>query len=138
MAQVHKHDKRLYASVLHALNRPSLYDETLRLLHRRGFNVPQEVIERDWSMPYQADERVETIWAEVYRDTTTHWDLYELAEKLVDVEDNFQQWRFRHMTTVKRVIGFRKGTGGTSGVSYLSKALSLKFFPELWSVRTSL
>ena len=138
MAEVHKHDPKTYQIVSNALHPPSLYDETLRLLHRRGFSVPQNVIERDWSEPYQANDEVEAVWAEVYKDTETHWDLYELAEKLVDVEDNFQQWRFRHMTTVKRVIGFRKGTGGTSGVSYLSKALSLKFFPELWSVRTSL
>ena len=138
MAQVHKHDPIVYEKVTNALNAPSLYDETLKLLHRRGFDVPKDKIDRDWSTPYTPDHRVEEVWANVYRDTKTHWDLYELAEKLVDVEDNFQQWRFRHMTTVKRVIGFRKGTGGTSGVSYLSKALSLKFFPELWSVRTTI
>jgi tryptophan 2,3-dioxygenase len=138
MAQVHKHDPVVYKRVNDALNQPSLYDETLKLLHRRGFDVPQAKIDRDWSLPYSADAQVEAVWATIYRDTKTHWDLYELAEKLVDVEDNFQQWRFRHMTTVKRVIGFRKGTGGTSGVSYLSKALSLQFFPELWSVRTTI
>ena len=138
MAEVHKHDKLTYALVTKALNQPSLYDESLRLLSRRGFQVPESKIDRDWSQPYTADADVEAVWAQVYQDTNTHWDLYALAEKLVDVEDNFQQWRFRHMTTVKRVIGFRKGTGGTSGVSYLSKALNLKFFPELWSVRTSL
>ena len=138
MSEVHKHDPKTYKLVVDALNTPSLYDETLRLLSRRGFNVPHEKVERDWSKPYASDPGVEAVWAEVYKDTKTHWDLYELAEKLVDVEDNFQQWRFRHMTTVKRVIGFRRGTGGTSGVSYLSKALNLQFFPELWSVRTSL
>ena len=138
MSEVHKHDPAVYSRVVKALNAPSLYDETLRLLHRRGFKVPSEKVERDWSTPYTSDKGVEAVWAKVYQDTKTHWDLYELAEKLVDVEDNFQQWRFRHMTTVKRVIGFRKGTGGTSGVSYLSKALSLQFFPELWSVRTRL
>ena len=138
MAEVHRHDEETYTRVKAALNRPSLYDETLRLLHRRGFDLPTSKVNRDWSEPYTSDPQVEAVWAQVYQDTKTHWDLYELAEKLVDVEDNFQQWRFRHMTTVKRVIGFRKGTGGTSGVSYLAKALNLKFFPELWSVRTTL
>lgn len=138
MAEVHRHDDKVYARVQEALNRPSLYDETLLLLHRRGFDLPESKLNRDWAEPYTSDPQVEAAWATVYHDTKTHWDLYELAEKLVDVEDNFQQWRFRHMTTVKRVIGFRKGTGGTSGVSYLAKALNLKFFPELWSVRTTL
>ncbi len=138
MAEVHRHDKEVYARVKSALTQPSLYDETLLLLNRRGFDVPEAKLKRDWSEPYTSHPQVEAAWAAVYKDTKTHWDLYELAEKLVDVEDNFQQWRFRHVTTVTRVIGFRKGTGGTSGVSYLAKALNLKFFPELWSVRTTL
>ena len=138
MAEVHRHDKAVYTRVKDALTQPSLYDETLLLLHRRGFDVPEAKLNRDWSEPYTSDPQVEAVWGAVYKDTTTHWDLYELAEKLVDVEDNFQQWRFRHMTTVKRVIGFKRGTGGTSGVGYLSKALQLKFFPELWTLRTEI
>ncbi len=118
--------------------RPSIYDECLRLLSRRGFRIPEEKTERDWAEPYAPDERVEAAWLEVYNDVTTHWDLYELAEKLVDLEHKFRQWRFNHMTTVERIIGGKRGTGGTSGVSYLDKALQLRFFPELWTVRTSI
>ena len=138
MVAVHKHNPAVYAEVVQALEAPSLYDETLRLLKRRGLEVPASKLERDWSKPYEASEAVEDAWTVVYGDTTTYWDLYELAEKLVDVEDNFQQWRFRHMKTVSRIIGMKRGTGGTSGVSYLKKALSLRFFPELWSVRSRL
>ncbi len=138
MIKVHEHDEEVYAKVKGALEAPSLYDECLMLLARRGFDIPTERIDRDWSEPYQAHAGVEAAWLKVYCDTERYWDLYALAEKLVDVEDNFQQWRFRHMTTVKRIIGFKKGTGGTSGVGYLTKALQLQFFPELWTVRTSI
>jgi len=138
MIQVHRHVPALFAEVEQCLRTPSLYDEALRLLARRGFDIPQAYLERDWSQPYEASEAVRDAWLKAYQDTSTYWDIYALAEKLVDVEDNFQQWRFRHMTTVKRVIGFKRGTGGTSGVGYLSKALQLKFFPELWTLRTEI
>ncbi|MEE2788322.1 MAG: tryptophan 2,3-dioxygenase [Myxococcota bacterium] len=138
MIEVHRHDEETYAQVKQSLESPSIYDECLRLLSRRGFDIPEEIIERDWSQAYEAHPAVEAAWLKIYRDTNQYWDLYALAEKLVDVEDNFQQWRFRHMTTVKRIIGFKRGTGGTAGVGYLAKALSLRFFPELWSVRTAI
>ena len=138
LAEVHRHDPEVYAQVKTALQSPSFYDETLRLLARRGFDVPGDKLERDWATPYRADPGVEAAWRRVYRDSEQFWDLYELAEKLVDVEDNFHHWRFRHMKTVERIIGHRRGTGGTSGVGYLVQALDLRFFPELWSVRTSI
>lgn len=138
MIPVHKHDPDVYARVKAALEAPSLYDEALRLLDRRDFDIPADKLERDWSQPYEPDPAVEAAWSRVYSDTTKYWDLYELAEKLVDVEDNFQQWRFRHMKTVSRIIGQKRGTGGTSGVRYLQKALELSFFPELWDVRTKI
>lgn len=121
-----------------ALNRPSLYEEVIRLLARRGFAIADEVLDRDWSERYSADGSVREAWLKIYGDTAAHWDLYELAEELVDLEDWFQQWRFRHVTTVERVIGFKRGTGGTTGVAYLKKALETRFFPELWEVRTEL
>ena len=136
LTRVFAHDPEVFVQVEAALHAPSLYDEAIRLLARRGFDVPAEKVDRDWSQPYVRDPGVEAAWLRVYRDTATYWDLYALAEKLVDVEDVFQQWRFRHMKTVERIIGFKRGTGGTSGVSYLVKALELSFFPELWSVRT--
>jgi len=136
MIEVHRHDEPLYQRMTEALHTPSLYDESLRLLSRRGLDIPAAKLERDWSKSYEADERVEKAWLEVYRDTNKYWDLYELAEKLVDLEDSFQQWRFRHVTTVERIIGFKRGTGGTAGVPYLRRALDLRFFPEVWSVRT--
>ena len=138
LIEVHKADHEHYISLQQALNQPSLYDETLRLLALRGFAVPCEVVERCWSTPYRANAAVEAAWLEVYQDVETHWDLYDLAEKLVDLEDRFQQWRFRHLKTVERIIGRKSGTGGSSGVPYLAKALDLKLFPELWSVRTAL
>ena len=138
LIRVFAHDPAIFARVEASLNAPSLYDEALRLLARRGFDVPADKVDRDWSQPYVRDPAVEAAWLRVYRDTATYWDLYALAEKLVDVEDVFQQWRFRHMKTVERIIGFKRGTGGTSGVSYLVKALDLRFFPELWTVRTSI
>jgi len=114
---------------------PSIYDEALALLARRGFAIPREKLERDFAEPYVADADVREAWRQVYRDAETHWDLYELAEKLVDLEYRFHLWRFSHMKTVERIIGAKAGTGGTSGVSYLKKALELRFYPELWDVR---
>jgi tryptophan 2,3-dioxygenase len=110
----------------------------LRLLSRRGFEIPESYLDRDWSKPYQANKQVAAAWLVVYHSTEDHWDLYELAEKLVDLDQKFQLWRFSHMKTVERIIGYKRGTGGTGGVSYLAKALELKFFPELWSIRTAM
>jgi tryptophan 2,3-dioxygenase len=120
------------------LKAPSLYDEAIRLLARRGFAIDAAMVERDWSKPYEPNASVEAAWTSVYRDTARHWDLYELAEELVDLEDFFRQWRFRHVTTVERVIGFKRGTGGTAGVAYLRKLLDIRLFPELWDLRTAL
>ena len=138
LIEVHRRDPAIYQQLKETLEKPSVYDETLRMLARRGFEIPSTHVERDWSDPYEPHPEVEAAWLKVYRDVNTHWDLYELAEKFVDLEQKFQQWRFAHMKTVERIIGGKRGTGGTSGVSYLQKALNLKFFPELWSVRTSI
>ena len=120
------------------LNRPSLYDEALRLLARRGLPVPDSVLKRDVATPYLANPEVEACWASVYGDTERYWDLYELAEKLTDVEHHLQLWRFGHLKIVERIIGFRKGTGGSAGVAYLAKVLEKNLFPELSSVRSVL
>ena len=117
---------------------PSLYDEVIRLLARRGFAIDPGSLERDWSLPYRTAASVREAWLAVYRDTARHWDLYELAEELVDLEDSFQQWRFRHAKTVERIIGMKRGTGGTSGVAYLRQVIDVTYFPELWEVRTLL
>ncbi len=136
LIEVHRGDPAIYQQLKETLEKPSVYDETLRMLARRGLEIPSTHVERDWADPYEAHPEVEAAWLKVYRDVDTHWDLYELAEKFVDLEHKFQQWRFAHMKTVERIIGGKRGTGGTSGVSYLQKVLNLKFFPELWSVRT--
>ena len=115
-----------------------LYEEAIRLLHRRGFAIAPEVVTRDFSTPHREDPSVAAAWLAIYRDTKRYWDLYELAEELVDLEDSFQQWRFRHVTTVERIIGFKPGTGGTAGVSYLRKMLDVVLFPEIWKLRTDL
>jgi len=133
----HAHRPDLHEPLLRLLHEPSLYDEALRALARRGVPLPADVVERDWAEPRAASPRVEA-WLEVYRAPGQHWDLYELAEDLVDLEDAFRQWRFRHLTTVARVIGGKRGTGGTHGVGYLRGQLDLVLFPELWSVRTAL
>ncbi len=138
MVLPHRHAPEHHARLTAALNEPSLYDEALRLLARRGFAVPKEVLERDFSLPYESHAAVRDIWLSIYRTAQEHFDLYELAEELVDVEDWFQQWRFRHMKTVERIIGFKRGTGGSSGVAFLKTALERSFFPELWELRTSL
>jgi len=134
----HAHRPDIHGELLAGLESPSLYDEAIRLLHRRGFILDKSAVERDWSLPYRPNASVATAWTEVYRDTERHWDLYELAEKLVDLEDYFRQWRFRHVTTVERIIGLKPGTGGTSGVAYLRHLLELRLFPELWDLRTVL
>ena len=134
----HEHRPDLHAPLLAALQSPSVYDLTLRLLSARGLPMPAEVLERDFSQKYELNEAVLAVWLTVYRDTETYWDLYELAEKLLDVEDNFRRWRFNHLTTVERTIGFKRGSGGTSGAGYLRGALETVLFPELWEVRTRL
>jgi tryptophan 2,3-dioxygenase len=136
--RVHRQWPERERRLLDALHEPSLYDLVLQLLARSGLPVPAEAVQRDWSQPYVPSTAVEDAWLAVYRDTTRWWALYDLAEKLVDLEHQFQQWRFMHMKTVERIIGFKPGTGGTSGVSYLVKALDLRFFPELWTLRTRL
>jgi tryptophan 2,3-dioxygenase len=138
MIQVHRRDAASYEALQRALLTPSIYDESLRLLSRRGFEIPQEYLDRDWSQPYQPSKQVAAAWLSVYHSVDATWDLYELAEKLVDLDHHFQLWRFSHMKTVERIIGYKRGTGGTSGVSYLTKALELRFFPELWSIRTAM
>lgn len=138
LIEVHRRTPEIYAALAEALHAPSLYDECLRLLARRGFRIPEQCLERDWSLPYAAHPEVAAAWLDVYRHTERHWDLYELAEKLVDLDQRFQLWRFAHLKTVERIIGYKRGTGGTSGVAYLAKALDLRYFPELWSVRTSM
>ena len=138
MLKPHAHRPDLLAQVDQAYRAPSLYDEVLRLLARRGVSVPNSSLERDWTQPYTADEGVKAAWLEVYRDHARHWDLYQMGEELVDLEDAFRLWRFRHVTTVERVIGFKRGTGGTGGVSYLRKMLDVVLFPELWMLRTEL
>jgi len=138
MLKPHAHAPRRAAEVEAAYRAPSLYDEALRLLARRGLPIPAHCIERDWTGPHAADPAVEQAWLAVYRDPAAHWDLYQLAEELTDLEDAFRLWRFRHVTTVERVIGFKRGTGGTGGVSYLRKMLDVVLFPEIWSLRTSL
>jgi tryptophan 2,3-dioxygenase len=138
MIEVHKRESDVYAALERALHSPSIYDESLRLLSRRGFEIPESYLDRDWAQPYEANKQVAAAWLAVYHSTDTHWDLYELAEKLVDLDQKFQLWRFSHMKTVERIIGYKRGTGGTGGVSYLAKALEMKFFPELWSIRTAM
>lgn len=136
--QVHRRDPQAYDELQRALHTPSIYDESLRLLSRRGFEIPEEYLDRDWSQPYQPSKQVAAAWLAVYHSVDDNWDLYDLAEKLVDLDHKFQLWRFSHMKTVERIIGYKRGTGGTGGVSYLNKALELRFFPELWMIRTSM
>jgi tryptophan 2,3-dioxygenase len=134
----HRHTPQIFGELEAALKAPSIYDEALRLLARRGFAVPAAVLERDLAQPHSFDATVRDIWLDIYRHSQRYFELYELAEKLVDVEDRFQQWRFRHMKTVERIIGFKRGTGGSSGVAFLKTALDRAFYPELWDVRTAL
>ena len=138
MLKPHQHRADLLAMVQAAFDAPSLYDEALRLLARRGIAIPASHTERDWTQPYEASEQVVEAWLVAYRAPKQHWDLYQLGEELTDLEDAFRLWRFRHVTTVERVIGFKRGTGGTGGVSYLRKMLDVVLFPEIWTLRTSL
>jgi tryptophan 2,3-dioxygenase len=138
MLKPHAHRPDLLERVQAAYETPSLYDEALRLLARRGIAVPASHTQRDWTQPYEANPGVEQAWLQVYRNPKQYWDLYQLGEELTDLEDAFRLWRFRHVTTVERVIGFKRGTGGTGGVSYLRKMLDVVLFPEIWTLRTAL
>lgn len=138
MLKPHAHRPEILAKVEAAWRAPSLYDESLRLLARRGLAVPTSHTERDWTRAYESNDAVEQAWLVVYRDPDAHWDLYQLGEELTDLEDAFRLWRFRHVTTVERIIGFKRGTGGTSGVGYLRKMLDVVLFPEIWKLRTDL
>jgi len=138
MLKPHAHRPDIRARVEAVWRAPSLYDEALRLLARRGIAIPAANLERDWTKAHEASDAVEAAWLVVYRDPTAWWDLYQLGEELTDLEDTFRLWRFRHVTTVERVIGFKRGTGGTSGVGYLRKMLDVVLFPEIWKLRTDL
>jgi tryptophan 2,3-dioxygenase len=138
MVAVFDHDPDGAARLAATLAAPSLYDEFLRFLARAGHSVPGNIVERDWSVPYVASPEVVEVLRLVYADPGQHWQAYETAEELVDLEESFQLWRFRHMKTVERIIGFKRGTGGSSGVAFLRKALDLTFFPELLAVRTEI
>jgi len=133
---IHNDDEERRALLEEVLHAPSLYDELLALLARRGFDIPSHKLKRDFSQSYEPSDAVEDAWLQIYTNPGDHWDLYTLAEKVTAVEYYFQEWRFKHMKTVSRVIGHKVGTGGSSGVNYLVKALDLPFFPELWSMRT--
>ncbi|NML59710.1 tryptophan 2,3-dioxygenase [Massilia sp. RP-1-19] len=135
---VHTKATQAYEVLERELHAPSVYDESVMLLARSGFAIAPERLSRDWTQPTEADESVKAAWLGVYQDPDKYWALYELAEKLVDLETAFRFWRFRHVTTVERIIGFKSGTGGTAGVSYLRKMLDVVLFPELFAVRTSL
>lgn len=132
----HQEDKVAHDRLQKALQEPSLYDEMLLLLARHGFSIPESHIDRDWSQPYAPSEVIEDAWIAIYSDVESHWPLYMLAERMTALEYYFQEWRFKHMKTVARVIGQKIGTAGSSGVNYLVKALDISFFPELWSMRT--
>ena len=138
MLRPHEHHLERLAQVQKALETPSLYEGAIQLLARKGLAISAERLKQDPSKGTEYDPSVEAAWLQVYRDPTCYWDLYELGEKLVDLEDSFRQWRFRHVTTVERIIGFKRGTGGTDGVSYLRKMLDVVLFPELWRLRTDL
>jgi tryptophan 2,3-dioxygenase len=138
LANVHRKHPARFERLQAVLNAPSFYDLCLQHLGRVGFDIPAEYLDRDWSQPYVPSPQVEAAWKQVYESSGEHWEQYELAEKLVDLEHEFHMWRFSHMKTVERIIGYRQGTGGTSGVAFLEKALKLRFFPELWTVRTEL
>lgn len=138
MLNPHSHRPEVMAQLEDILSAPSLYDEALLLLHRKGFDIGDEAQKTDWRTSRTQNPKVIEAWKEVYQNEDKHWALYELAEKLVDFEDYFRRWRFNHVTTVERVIGLKRGTGGTGGVSYLRRMLDVVLFPELWNVRTVL
>lgn len=136
--KIYEKDPALLEELTAAFEAPGLYDAAIKKLARSGFAIDKEVLERDITTVYEPHDSVREAWKTIYRDVDTHWELYQLAEKLVDIEDWLQQWRFRHMKTVERIIGFRQGTGGSSGVHYLKKVLDQYFFPELWDIRTEI
>ncbi|WP_020393619.1 tryptophan 2,3-dioxygenase [Thiolinea disciformis] len=138
MLRPHAHQPDILQALEAELANPSLYDIALRLVHEGGITIPDDILQRDLSLPHQADARVRAAWAVIYRDPNRYWNLYQMAEKLVDFEDYFRRWRFNHVTTVERVIGFKRGTGGTGGVSYLKRMLDVELFPDIWHVRTEL
>ena len=138
MLKPHAHRPEIVERLEAILARPSLYDEALLLIHRNGFDIGADAMRSDWRETRRPSETVVVAWREVYRQPERHWALYELAEKLVDFEDYFRRWRFNHVTTVERIIGLKRGTGGTQGVSYLRRMLEVELFPELWKVRTEL
>ena len=138
MVRVFDHDDMAHALLEELLHQSSLYDEFLRYLARRGYAVPAELLDRDSTLPHTLNEKLVHIFAEVYASPAEHWGVYETCEELVDVEDNFQLWRFRHLKVVERTIGLKKGTGGSSGVDFLRRALDLTFFPELYAVRSEI
>ncbi|MFZ3591078.1 tryptophan 2,3-dioxygenase [Bacillus sp. DJP31] len=135
---VYQHEPERYKMLDNSLKNRSLYDAAILALSLRGFQIDGDCLNRDWSISHSYNESVEKAWLAVYRDVKKHWDLYELAEKLIDIETRQQQWRYHHMLTVERIIGNKRGTGGSSGVEYLKKVLDYRFFPELWAVRTQL
>ena len=136
--EVQRHDPAAHRRLQHLLGSPSLYDEFLRHLARRGMPVPRERLERDWTQPYERHRGVTAVFKTIYENTDKFWAEYDMCEKLVDVEENFQLWRFRHVKTVERIIGFKSGTGGTAGVAFLRKSLEVALFPELIDVRTEI
>ena len=138
MLAVHQQSPADHEALDAALAAPSLYDEFLRHLHRRGLQLPQEVLERDVRQPHERHAGITAVFKVIYEDPKQHWDSYEMCEKLVDVDEQFALWRFRHVKVVQRVIGWKRGTGGTAGVSYLRQMVDQTFFPELWDVRTEL
>ena len=138
VVEVFRHDDTLYQDLLRTLHAPSLYDEFLRSLSRQGYNIPHSCLERDWSIPHVRTPELIPLFKQIYDNPNSQWDAYEMCEKLVDVEENFQLWRFRHLKTVERVIGYKRGTGGSSGVRFLKQALEFSFFPELLDVRTEI
>ncbi len=138
MLKVHQSTPEVYQELEQLLQQPSLYDEVIKVLVASGFDIDSSMTDRDFTQPYQSNQSVLSAWLTVYQQPEKYFELYELAEKLVDIEDSFQQWRFKHMYTVQRIIGHKHGTGGSSGVSFLKKALDVSFFPELFEVRTHL
>lgn len=138
MVDVFRYDPSVYQELERVLRNPSIYDEFLHHLHRQGFAVPGECVNRDWSLPYQRNEKLIDVFKQIYQSPHDHWDAYAMCEKLVDVEEQFQLWRFRHMKTVERIIGYKRGTGGSSGVPFLRNVLDSTFFPELYDVRTEI
>lgn len=136
--KIYEKDLKLHQELEKAFQAPSIYDVSIGALARRGFPINPELLKRDYSITYSGDDSVAEAWKVVYQNVDQHWELYQLAEKLIDIEDWLQQWRFRHMKTVERIIGFKVGTGGSTGVNYLRKVLDHRFFPELWDLRTNL